>query len=66
MKKSIIIKAELFTEKVKRLIYDKPKYELADELGISRVTLDNRLKTHNWTYIEYLIINELCSKLNIK
>ena len=54
------------TGMVKRLIFDIPKYELAEKLGISRPTLDRRIIDHNWTYIEYLILNKEFSNHNIK
>lgn len=53
---------EKITETVKRLIFDIPKYELANELNLSRVTLDRRLKEHSWTYEEVLVINILSNK----
>lgn len=61
-KAQIKFELEKITETVKRLIFDIPKYELANELNISRVTLDRRLKEHSWTYEEVLIINILSNK----
>lgn len=61
-KAQIKFELEKITETVKRLIFDIPKYELANELNLSRVTLDRRLKEHSWTYEEVLIINILSNK----
>ena len=35
------------------------KTELSDKIGISRVTLDKRLRLHNWTKGEAMIISSL-------
>lgn len=40
------------TDKAKSLILINSKMWLVDKLGISRVTLDNRLKKHNWKRLE--------------
>ena len=53
------------TEKVKRLIFDIPKYELAKILEVSRVTFDKKLQNHDWSYAEKLIIDQLSAKYNI-
>ena len=37
----------------------KSKYEIADTLGISRPTLDNRIKTHSWKKGELEIIKSM-------
>lgn len=50
------------SEIVKRLIFDYGKYNFAEKLGISKNTLDNRLKNNDWTYREKLIIDFLSKK----
>lgn len=40
------------TNKAKQLIDLNSKIWLADKLGISRVTLDNRLEKSNWKKLE--------------
>lgn len=47
------------TEKVKRLLFDITRGELSKELSVTAKTLNVRLKKHNWTYEEKLIIDEL-------
>lgn len=61
-KAQIKFELEKITEIVKRLTFDIPKYELAKELNLARVTLDRRLKEHSWTYEEVLIIKILSNK----
>lgn len=62
MHNKIDYKLKELTETVKRLVFDIPKFELADKLEITRFTLNRRLKEHTWTYKEYLIISELSNK----
>jgi predicted DNA-binding protein (UPF0251 family) len=47
------------TQKVLRLLLYKTKEEVAKEIGISRPTLDARLKWHNWKISEIFLINKL-------
>ena len=47
------------TQKVKRRIDTKTKDEVAKEIGISRPTLDVRLKWHNWKISEITHIEKL-------
>jgi predicted DNA-binding protein (UPF0251 family) len=46
------------TQKVLRLIDKLSKDELAKEIGISRPTLDARLKFHNWKVSEIYLISK--------
>ena len=62
MEKQINNKLQSVTEKVKRLIFDIPKYELAKTLGINQKTFDKRLETNDWKYREVLIIETLIEK----
>ena len=47
------------TNKAQSLILIHNKMWLSEKLGISRVTLDNRLKLHNWKISEKHLINTL-------
>ena len=47
------------TDKVKALILIHSKVWLSKKLGISRVTLDNRMKDHNWKESEIFMIKSL-------
>lgn len=53
-------------EKVTKILSNsviRTKMNLAEELGISRPTLDARLKTGNWKKLEIKFINYVFSKL---
>ena len=46
-------------QKLKLLLLKYEKKELAEKLGISRPTLDNRLKNGTWKKLEIEKINKL-------
>lgn len=47
------------TSKIKKRLYEKTKDEISKELGISRPTLDSRLKWHTWKVSELYLIQKL-------
>jgi len=47
------------TDKAKALILLNSKVWLSDKLGITRVTLDSRLKNHKWKESEIFVIKSL-------
>lgn len=47
------------TLKVKKLIQLKSKDEISKTIGITRPTLDTRLKVHNWKNVEIFLIKNL-------
>lgn len=47
------------TQKVLKLLLNNSKEEISKELGISRPTLDNRLKWHKWKKLELTHIQKL-------
>lgn len=57
-------RCEDLTETVKRLLFDDTKEMFAIKLGIAKGTLYRRLKMHNWTYEEKLIIDAIKQQNN--
>ncbi len=47
------------TDKAKALILIESKIWLSKKLGVSRLTLDNRLQKHNWKESEIFMIKSL-------
>lgn len=47
------------TQKVLRLIENKTKDEVSKDIGISRPTLDSRLRFHTWKKSEIALIKTL-------
>jgi DNA invertase Pin-like site-specific DNA recombinase len=47
------------TQKVLKLLLNNSKEDISKELGISRPTLDNRLKWHKWKKLELTHIQKL-------
>lgn len=47
------------TDKAKALILLNSKVWLANKLGITRLTLDTRLKKHNWKESEIFMLKSL-------
>lgn len=60
MFKFVHMEKQKATEKINNLLsIGKTKVELSDKLGITRVTLDTRLKLSNWRKGELTIIKAL-------
>ena len=47
------------TQKIKKRLLNSTKEEVAKEIGITRPTLDARLKWHNWKISEVTHISKL-------